>query len=85
MPPERVNFVFLDDLECLDLWLRCAAHLSPKPTGFTRIAEQLRDNARRYIGQFSLTVTEPEGQKLALELLDALQTSPGQAVAAAAG
>jgi hypothetical protein len=82
LPPETVQFVFLDDLEWLDLWLKIAAHIDPRPTEFGARAKQLRDLACRYVGQFSLTVLEPEAQHLVLELLSTIQMTQNTAAAA---
>ncbi len=84
LPPEKIYFVLLDDLECLDLWLRLGAHMDPRPSDFGKHAGNLRDLACRYIGQFSLTVREPEAQHLALELLDSIQLPHNPIVTAAA-
>ena len=81
LPPPKLRFVTLTDLECLDLWLQLAGRIDPKPSEFQARAARLRDLAVRYIGQFSVTVREPEVQHLALELLDTIQHSQGPSVA----
>ncbi len=79
LPPPAIRFVLLDDLECLDLWLRLAVNADQRPREFDVRATQLRDLACQYIRQFSFTVVEPEAQHLALELLNVIapqQRSP---------
>jgi hypothetical protein len=82
LPPPGIRFVLLDDLECLDLWLRLAVNAQLKPREFDMRAAQLRDLACQYIRQFSFTVVEPEAQHLAAELLNVI-APPIQSAAAA--
>jgi len=83
LPPAGIRFVLLSDLQCLDLWLRLAAHLDPKPAEFALRNNQLRELASRYIGQFAVTVGLPDAQHLALELLDAIRIPRDQSAVAA--
>jgi hypothetical protein len=82
LPEQKIRYVLLDQLECLEVWLRCAAHLDPRPNEFDKRAGQLRDLARQYIGQFSVTVAEPEAQKLAVTLLGAFDAVQDSALSA---
>jgi hypothetical protein len=83
LPPPGIRFILLDDLECLDLWLRLAVNAEPRPREFAVRAAQLRDLACQYIRQFSVTVVEPEAQHLAVELLNAIAPQIQSAQAAA--
>jgi hypothetical protein len=43
LPPAKSAFVFMDDLECLDLWLRFAVQVSPRPADYEARVAQLHD------------------------------------------
>ncbi len=69
LPASDLPWVFLEDLHVLDLWLRCAVRLEDGED-FTARANQLRQLSLRFIKQFSETISEPQIQRLALELLE---------------
>jgi hypothetical protein len=83
LPPPGIRFILLDDLECLDLWLRSAVIAELRPREFDMRAAQLRDLACQYIRQFSFTVVQPDAQRLAMELLNVIAPQVGSAQAAA--
>lgn len=73
LPPEITPWVFLEDLQALDLWLRCASNSSLSQTAdVNRRAKQLRNATLKYISQFKLTIEEKDIQILATKLLNAL-------------
>jgi hypothetical protein len=76
LPEGDYPWIFLEELQSLDLWLQCAqnSNLSNAEEIKKRMA-QLRHFSLKFIRQFSLTTKEPEVQRLVLELLKALQES----------
>ena len=76
LPPERNPWIFLEDLQIFDLWLRCATAqgMSPHANGdFKKYTTALRKGTEQFIRQFGLSIREIEGQRLATQLLDSIQ------------
>lgn len=80
LPAKAGQWVFLEELQILDLWLRCArSSTTPKSVELenqlNQRATQLRQSALKYIGQFRLIIREQQVQKLTMELLRSIEQS----------
>lgn len=76
LPSERNPWIFLEDLQIFDLWLRCATaqDMSAHANGdLNKYTTALRKGTEQFIRQFGLTIREIEGQRLATQLLDSIQ------------
>lgn len=63
-------WVFLEDLEALDLWLKCERRLPNAPTAEAqRRVAQLRSLYGQYVRQLSAAIREETMQRMALELV----------------
>jgi len=79
----KALFIALNDLEALDLWLRCAVRISTGGQELANRSLQFRELVHRYIAQFSRTIPEKDVQRLALELLESLDRGPSATALAA--
>jgi len=68
------NWVLLQELEAVDLWLRSTAALGQADTSkFNQHAALLRERTLQYVAQFPLTIPELQIQQLAVQFLDTLR------------
>jgi hypothetical protein len=74
--PENRPWVFWEDLQALDLWIRVGALTN---LDVSSIAWRLRQEALTYVRQFSLVIPEQGIQHLAVRLLDELEREPAVA------
>ncbi|HLL77542.1 MAG TPA: hypothetical protein VK421_19960 [Pyrinomonadaceae bacterium] len=76
LPASPSPWVFLEDLQVLNLWLQCArGGRFPKIDEINKRATQLRKSTLQYIHHFSEIIEDVQVQMLALELLNTLQKS----------
>ncbi|HEX8636203.1 MAG TPA: hypothetical protein VF703_18930 [Pyrinomonadaceae bacterium] len=79
LPVEPSPWVFMEDLEALHLWLRCAPRDGDGDGGglleVQRREAQLRAFARQYIRQLRVVIREAEVQQLVAGLVDGLHDS----------
>lgn len=79
LPAKTGQWVFLEELQMLDLWLRCARSSNVRKAELgnqlTQRATQLRESALKYIGQFRLVIREQQVQRLTMELLRSIEQS----------
>ena len=74
LSPEPSPWIFLEDLQVLDLWLTCAqSSIGAIQNEINRRAAQLRKATLQFIRQFELVIKEREAQGLATEILKAIQ------------
>lgn len=72
LPTTEPPWVFMEDLEALDLWIRCERRLPSRPAAELHMrAEQLASGCRQYVRQLSAGIREEKIQQLALDLVPA--------------
>lgn len=70
LPSERPPWVFLEDLQVVDLWIRSqAAAGTMAPEEFSQRSRQLRELAVRFVRQFGGTISDQQVQHLVLDLV----------------